>query len=216
VLPQHTFDPAASPLAAGIPMLIGNTYAEFGGGTNNPTAPLMTRAQLAERLTPTYGAQAGTLIEAYQRVFPDAKPFELWAVVQGTQAYRVNAVIQSERKAAQNAAAAYMYWFGWKTPVLDGRPLAYHCQDLAFWFDNIDLAAQATGGTEDARALATTMSRALVAFARTGNPNHKGMPNWPAFNPSTRPTMVFENDRVQVKNDPDGEALKMVRAAQRS
>ena len=44
-----------------------------------------------------------------------------------------------------------MYWFGWKTPVLDGRPLAYHCQDLAFWFDNIDLAAQATGGTDDAR-----------------------------------------------------------------
>ena len=46
-----------------------------------------------------------------------------------------------------------MYWFGWKTPVLDGRPLAYHCQDLAFWFDNIDLAAQATGGGDEARAL---------------------------------------------------------------
>ena len=45
-------------------------------------------------------------------------------MIQGTQAYRINAVTQAERKAEQNAAPVYMYWFGWKTPVLDGRPLA--------------------------------------------------------------------------------------------
>jgi para-nitrobenzyl esterase len=216
VIPQHTFDPAASALAAGIPMIVGNTYVEFGGGVNNPSAHLMTAEQLRERLMPTYAARTGEVIEAYQRVFPKAKPFEIWGVIQGTQAYRLNAVTQAERKAAQNAAPVYMYWFGWKTPVLDGRPLAYHCQDLAFWFDNIDLAAQATGGTDDARALATKMSSALVAFARTGNPNHAGMVTWPAFTPATRATMVFENEQVMVKNDPDGEARRIVQAAQRS
>lgn len=216
VIPQHTFDPAASALAAGIPMIIGNTYVEFGGGINNPSAHLMTAEQLRERLMPTYAAKTGEVIEAYQRVFPEAKPFEIWGVIQGTQAYRLNAVTQAERKAAQNAAPVYMYWFGWKTPVLDGRPLAYHCQDLAFWFDNIDLAAQATGGTDDARALAAKMSGALVAFARTGNPNHGGMVTWPAFTPATRATMVFENDLVAVRNDPDGEARRIVQAALRS
>ena len=65
--------------------------------------------------------------------------------------------------------------------MLDGRPLAYHCQDLAMWFDNIDLAAQSTGGVPTARALAAKMSGALVAFARTGNPNHAGIPKWPAY-----------------------------------
>lgn len=212
-IPQHTFDPAASALAAGIPMIIGNTYVEFGGGINNPSAHLMTAEQLRERLMPTYAAKTGEVIEAYQRVFPEAKPFEIWGVIQGTQAYRLNAVTQAERKAAQNAAPVYMYWFGWKTPVLDGRPLAYHCQDLAFWFDNIDLAAQATGGTDDARALAAKMSGALVAFARSGNPNHAGMATWPAFTPATRATMVFENDLVAVRNDPDGEARRIVQAA---
>jgi para-nitrobenzyl esterase len=216
VIPEHTFDPAASALAAGIPMIIGNTYVEFGGGTNNPSAHLMTTEQLRERLMPAYAATTGEVIEAYQRLFPKAKPFEIWGVIQGTQAYRLNAVTQAERKAAQNAAPAYMYWFGWKTPVLDGRPLAYHCQDLAFWFDNIDLAAQATGGTDDARALAATMSGALVAFARTGNPNHAGMAKWPAFTAATRATMIFENEQVMVKNDPDGEARRLVQAAQRS
>jgi para-nitrobenzyl esterase len=215
-VPQHTFDPAASALAAGIPMIIGNTYVEFGGGTNNPSAHLMTTEQLRERLVPTYGTKTGEVIEAYQRVFPKAKPFEIWGVIQGTQAYRLNAVTQAERKAAQNEAPVYMYWFGWKTPVLDGRPLAYHCQDLAFWFDNIDLAAQATGGTDEARALATRMSGALVAFARTGNPNHSGIAQWPAFTAATRATMIFENGQPLAKNDPDGEARRLVQGAPRS
>ena len=109
-----------------------------------------------------------------------------------------------------------MYWFGWKTPVLDGRPLAYHCQDLAFWFDNIDLAAQATGGGDDARALSTKMSDALVAFAKTGDPSHAGIPAWPAFTEATRATMVFENDKVSVKNDPDGAARRALQAALRA
>jgi para-nitrobenzyl esterase len=103
-----------------------------------------------------------------------------------------------------------MYWFGWNTLVLDGRPLAYHCQDLAFWFDNIDRAAQATGGTDDARALAGRMSAAFVAFARTGDPNHAGLPAWPAYTISSRATMVFENERVTVKNDPDNRARVLV------
>jgi para-nitrobenzyl esterase len=216
ILPAHAFDPTPSPLAAGVPMIIGNTYAEFGGGVNNPTAKAMTIEQVRERLTPTLGAKTGEVIEAYRRMFPGALPFEINGVIVGTQAYRINAVTQAERKAAQKGAPVYMYWFGWKTPVLDGRPLAYHCQDLAFWFDNIDLAAQATGGGDDARALATKMSGALVAFAKTGDPSHAGIPPWPAFTDATRATMVLENDRVSVKNDPDGAARRILQGALRA
>lgn len=210
VLPQHAFDPAAPAISANVPMLIGNTFVEFGGGVNNPTAHEMTTVQLRERLQPTVGARADEVIAAYQQVFPAAKPFEIWGVIVGTRAYRAAAVTQAELKAAQNAAPAYMYWFGWKTPVLDGRPLAYHCQDLAFWFDNIDLAAQATGGTDDARDLATKMSRAFVAFARTGSPNHPGIPPWAPFTATGRSTMIFENERVTVRADPDREARRLI------
>ena len=34
-------------------------------------------------------------------------------------------------------------------------------------------------------------SAAWVAFAKTGNPAHGGLPAWPAFNTTTRPTMVL-------------------------
>jgi para-nitrobenzyl esterase len=50
-----------------------------------------------------------------------------------------------------------------------------------------------TGGTRDAQALADKVSLAWINFAKTGNPNHKGLPNWPAYNVSATPTMHFDN-----------------------
>jgi para-nitrobenzyl esterase len=213
ILPQHPFDNAAPSIAAGIPLLVGNTFMEFGGGANTPDAHLLTLDQLRAKLTPTYGARTGDIVAAYQKVFPAAKPFEIWGVIQGTTAYRANAVHQAELKSAQIQAPVYMYWFGWKTPVLDGRPLAYHCQDLAFWFDNIELAAQATGGGDDARTLATKMSTAFVAFAKTGNPNHAGLPTWSPFLETRRATMVFENSGATERMDPDREARNLLKPA---
>ena len=45
------------------------------------------------------------------------------------------------------------------------------------------------------------MSGAWVAFAKTGNPNHKGISNWTPFNSTERTTMVFNNE-CKVVNDP--------------
>jgi para-nitrobenzyl esterase len=53
------------------------------------------------------------------------------------------------------------------------------------------------------------MSRAMAAFARTGNPNHPGIPRWPIYSTSTRSNMIFD-DRVEVRNDPDGRALALI------
>jgi para-nitrobenzyl esterase len=212
VLPTHPFDPSAPTLSADVPLLVGTTFHEFSGAFNNPDAKALTRDQLRERLRPRFAARTDDVIDAWQRVVPSAPPFELAALVATS---RANAMTQAERKAALSAAPAYVYWFGWRTPVLDGRPLAFHCQDLAFWFDNIDLAVQATGGGAPARALAMKMSDALVAFARTGNPNHAGIPRWPAFTAAGGETMVLD-DAIALKHDPDREARRLVQSAQQA
>jgi len=88
--------------------------------------------------------------------------------IQAASGPRQNAVTQAERKAAQAAqggAPVFMYWFQWQTPVLDGRPRAYHCAELPFVFANTDRCSAMTGGGADARALADKMADAWVAFA---------------------------------------------------
>jgi para-nitrobenzyl esterase len=61
-----------------------------------------------------------------------------------------------------------------------------------------------TTGNPAEKDLAARMSEAWIHFARTGNPNHSGLPNWPAYTPQDRSTMVFDTECKMV-NDPQSE-----------
>jgi len=98
-----------------------------------------------------------------------------------------------------------MYYFTWKSPVREEKLKAFHTLEIPFIFDNVDIGKSMTGGGQDRYALEDKMSSAWVAFARTGNPNHKGLPNWPAYNTAQRATMFFDNECKAV-NDPRREA----------
>jgi para-nitrobenzyl esterase len=208
ILPQHPFDPAAPAISANIPMLIGTTLNEFTNGVSNPNVDAMTEAELSQRVKAMYGDSSTQIVAAYRKANPKAKPFDLFSFI-STVPSRQNAVVQAELKAAQNAAPAYLYLFAWQTPVLDGRPRAFHCSELAFVFDNIDRCVNMTSGGADARALAARMSEAWIAFARKGDPNHAGLPKWPTFTADKGATMVFDN-KCEVKSDPDGLARRTV------
>jgi para-nitrobenzyl esterase len=95
---------------------------------------------------------------------------------------------------------------------LNGRPRAFHCSEIPFVFNNTDVSAFATGGTAEARELGAKVSDAWINFARHGDPNHGGLPKWPAFTAESGPVMVFDKT-CEVKNDPDRELRKVVAAA---
>jgi len=102
-----------------------------------------------------------------------------------------------------------MYLFSWQTPVLDGRPRAFHCAEIPFVFYNTDVSGFATGGTAEAREFAAKVSDAWINFVRKGDPNHSGLPKWPAYSAEAGPVMILDNT-CQVKNDPDRELRKVV------
>ncbi len=211
ILPVHPFDPVAPALTAGVPMLIGCCFNENGHSLNRPELENMTDAELRTRVGASYGTSGNMIVEAYRSVYPKAKPFDVLSQVVAA-VHRHNAVTQATRKAALAGAPAYLYLFAWQTPILDGRPRAFHCAELPFVFNNTDRCAAMTGGTAEARALGERVSDAWINFARSGNPNHKGLPTWPAFNAEQGPVMVFD-DTCEVKNDPDRAARRVITSA---
>ncbi len=208
LIPQQIFDPAAPSVSADVPLLVGTVLNEFVNGMDHPDAFSMTEQQLTERIAGTYGNRSKEIIKTFRQGFPHARPFDLYSVIL-TSSVRGTAVEQVKRKAAQGKAPAYLYWFQWQTPVLDGRPMAFHCSELSFCFDQTDRCETMTGGGSRARELAAKISQAWINFARSGNPNHSQLPKWPVFDAEKTPTMIFDNE-CRVDNDPDGPQRKLM------
>ncbi|HEV7358707.1 MAG TPA: carboxylesterase/lipase family protein [Steroidobacteraceae bacterium] len=206
-LPAHPFDPQAPSMSADVPMIIGTTLNEFVTAINHPEYEAMSDEMLQSRVREIYGEKAITVIAAFRDRTPQAKPFDLWSRI-ASAGVRESAIQQAKLKVAQGSAPAYLYWFTWQTPILSGRPRAFHCAEIAFVFDNTDRCETMTGGGAEARALAGKMCDAWIQFARTGNPNHAHLPRWPAFS-AAQPTMIFDNV-PSVAMNPDGAEQKSI------
>lgn len=201
IIPAQTFDPRAPEISADVPLIVGTVLNEFINGIDHPDAFSMTEEQLAARVDERYAGKSKEIIEVVRQGHPKARPFQLYSIIMASSV-RGNAVKQAALKAAQGKAPAYLYWFTWQTPVLDGRPMAFHCAELSFCFDNTDRCEAMTGGGERARALGAKMSDAWIALARKGDPNHPSLPKWAPHNAAGGQTMMFD-DQCELKNDPD-------------
>jgi para-nitrobenzyl esterase len=206
-LPRQPFDPDAPAQSANIPMLIGTNGTETTALLGFADASLFSlneadmRAKLKSYLHVSDDAQIDSLVAVYKKRRPDATPSDIYFAVTTDRMMRMNAVTQAERKAAEQAAPAYMYIFDWRSPVLGGKLRSPHGIELAFVFDNTDKTTGMNGTGSDLAPLAEKVSAAWAAFARTGNPNAPGLPHWPAYDAATRATMIF-GDECKVVNDP--------------
>ncbi|MGB9408895.1 MAG: carboxylesterase/lipase family protein [Terracidiphilus sp.] len=207
-LPQNPFDPAAPAISAKVPLVVGNTLNEFVTAINHPEAMRMTEDELKKRIEGNWAGKSAKILEAFRTAYPGAKPFELWSIITASPV-RAAALAQVRRKAVQQSAPAYCYWFTWQTPVLNGRPMAFHCSEIAFVFDNTQRCENMTGGGPAARALAARMSEAWIHFARTGNPNHHALPRWTPLTPENNATMIFDQN-CSLKNNLDDELQDLI------
>jgi para-nitrobenzyl esterase len=214
IVPVQPFDPHAPASAVDIPMIIGSTLNEFVNGINDPDAFSMKRQQLTENLNIRYGSRTEEIIETFQREYPNAAPYQLYSIILASSV-RSAAVEQARRKTMLKGAPVYLYHFTWQTPILDGRPLAFHCSDLAFCWDNVARCDTMTGGGAEANRLASVMSESWASFAHTGNPNHKRLQHWPVFDEASVPTKIFDNECL-TKNDPDGASRRLMDSLARS
>jgi len=203
-LPGGPFDPTAPAMSADVPLLIGTVEFEvtfFPATKLDPIDDTELHAAV-KQATRAGDADVDKLIALYRKGRPNATQIDLSQII-ASDGFRTPVITEGERKSAQSAPV-YMYYFTWKSPVHDGKLKAFHTLEIPFTLENVDEAKSMTGTGADRYLLQEKMSGAWAAFARTGNPNHKGLPKWPAFKTDQRATMIFDN-QCQVVNDPHGE-----------
>jgi len=207
-LPYQPTDPSAIEIAKNVPMLVGSTKNEFTPFI--PGSRDITMENAKANLQKKYGDKTDAYIAAVKKAYPETtKPSDYIDI---DVFFRPGTISHANLKAVPGAAPVYMYLFSWQSPVMDGMYKAMHCMELPFVFDNIDKCEEMTGGGKEAYALADKMSSAWIDFARTGNPNAKKLPTWPAYTQQNGATMIFDN-KCEVKNNPDKDLLSIAAGA---
>jgi para-nitrobenzyl esterase len=215
VLPRDPFDPDASPLSFDVPMMMGNTHDEttvlIGGGDS--TLFHLSWEEVPGRIQKFVKQFIGDLdpqsiVAAYRQWYPQYSPSDVFFAASTAARSWKGCVIESERRAKQNGAPTYVYQLNWQTPVNGGQWKAPHGLDIPLSFDNIAYCPSMVSKSAEAQTLADIMSEVWIAFARTGNPQTKAIPDWPRFNVHDRPTMIFDL-QSRIEHDPRGKERKL-------
>lgn len=195
--PAHPVDTAVASLSDHVPLIISTTLDDASLFFDRFA---MTEQELGDTLSASYGANSHSLKKTYRERFPTKSPFLLYSQIVTDAGFRRYAHAQAEAKAARQRAAVYTYLWEWTCPAFDGKFGAVHAMDVAATMHN-ERDAILGGGSADARRMCGELASALVAFAKTGDPNNPRIPHWPHFDASQRSTLVFDRN-TQIERDP--------------
>lgn len=210
-LTRHPFFPDAPQQSARLPMVIGNTRGETRNliGRGDPATFDLTWATLAERMSGELRVDIhpDLVVAAYRRLYPHHSPSDVFfAATTASRSWR-GAVIELEARAAQ-PAGTWAYELNWPSPADGGRWGAFHGLDIPLVFGTLGAEGALTGSGEDAQAMSRAMGDALLAFARTGDPNHAGLPEWRPYRLDRRSTLIFDVP-PRVEDDPRSEERRL-------
>ncbi len=208
VLPAHPFDPVASPLSADVPVIVGYTRTERTVyEIDSPNYGKLDDAGLRENVKRVLGEDAERIIASYRKRYPKATPYELSTNITG-DAGAMASIRLAERHTALGKAPTFVYVWAWETPVMGLR--APHTLEIPFVFHHIVQCESMVGPVNDAmRKLEAASAGAWAQLARAGNPNHKGLPSWPAYTKTKRAVMIFDTP-CRVEIDPTGEVRQIL------
>lgn len=192
----HPFLPDAPAISSHIPVMLGTTRTEL-------TSQLGSRPGIFDMDRPTAQAALAAFLprediaeafDVFQASRPEASPSEVFFTIASARGYvRDQTIMAENRVMAAGPAPTYVYRLMWRSPVEGGRRVSQHSLDLPFIFDTVDTVPHITGPeTEETRAMVDQMANTWLAFARTGNPNHGGIPEWKPYDLERRPTMMFD------------------------
>lgn len=114
-------------------------------------------------------------------------------------------------QSASGKAKVFYYYFDQHPDYPAGSPKAGygspHGQEVAYVFEHLDKQNPQT--TETDLGISDAMGTYWTNFAKYGNPNGKGMPQWPAFS-QAKPVVMYFNQTPHTGPVPDAGALQVL------
>jgi para-nitrobenzyl esterase len=208
VLPDIPLQAIRGGSATGVPLLVGTTRDEWKLFGMLMGADDLTEERLVARASRVVGDGRG-LVEAYRAADPGAGPRELFGAMATDYIFRIPAIRLAEAH-SERGDDVWMYRFSWESTAFGGTLGACHALELPFVFGNVDHPRLSLflGDGPPPVTLAQQIQDAWIGFARHGDPNHPGLPDWPRYRPASRATMELA-DPAQVVEDPGGEQRRL-------
>jgi len=159
---------------ANVPLIIGSNSAEVPAGFVN--------ASSKEELLSQFVSVKSEMSAAYD---PDgATDFARMLTLVNTDKVWAEPARFTARAFVAKGTPAYIYLFSYVSPSMQGRMRfgAAHGSEIPYVFNNLRTRNGATVDPKD-EAVAKMMNTYWANFAKTGDPNGPGLPNWPRYEP---------------------------------
>ncbi len=189
-----------------VPLLAGWNHDE--GGDGKPTKITPTGSTSAAPATPTpddlqrlkdtaakdFPGHASQFLEAFPAT-TDAEALTRIAQYATDRFIAYGTWAWLEAQTATGKAPAYRYRFDLVPPPDPARPTRYgvfHSDDIEYVFGTLDSRKGIAWRPED-YAMSEQMMNAWTDFARTGDPNGKGLAKWPGYAPASGSKVMYLN-----------------------
>lgn len=136
--------------------------------------------------------QPGTTFRNYRCAMPEVPDVRVYERAMTDALFRKWSQAFADSHCEANPGKTWWYRFDWESPAVGGKLGAIHVMDLPGLFQNYDAYRSMIGDEAQARPAGDALHEAVVGFVRTGDPNHAGIPAWPAYEPREQPCMIFD------------------------
>ena len=201
--PQPVAEIYAAGNQAHIPLMAGWNADE---GRASVLHPRPTAASFAADAEKAYGTDAPGFLKVYPAE-SDEQAFLTASDLAGDRFIAFSTWRWLEAQTQTGQAPVFRYRLDLKPSGSKYHPAetgAFHSDDIEYVFGTLDSRPGATVRPED-RVLSDQMQQYWVNFARTGNPNGPGLPQWPTYKPTDFDVMHLDDPAAA---SPDANRLR--------